>query len=262
MQKVLSSHVSPSFIASGSDKVVIFASSSLFDLESLHTGPNSIIYSKTINAFDILLTNPHTFTDDAEFNKWTPSNHIYFDGGASSDDGKYLIRVFHANYWRAITVDDQLPVDSDKQILLPHYYDSSENKLQLWPVLLTKAFLKLNQAKQVTEQQERHCPCRDQQQRKVCDKSFFVSLDPITMLTGWHGTEYNLLKLHHFEKWKTILGIFEQMKNNELVVLCVCKANDDGEEQRQTMQMLDIRYYPFVEPEREFFNRIITEMGF
>lgn len=271
MQRLLSSHVPPTFIVTDDiEQIQIFAST--FDLQSFYenNARSNAIYTKTINAFDILFTNPLWQPTDFigfKFINWKPSNHIYSENAFNEPHktpvnpfGKYLIRVFHSNYWRAITVDDQIPIDFDKRILLPFYYDDVGNKLQLWPILLTKAFLKLNQSKQdyslVVEENVSHlseeqlCECKSDRKfvdTNICQKNYFADLDPITMLTGWYGTEYKLNGLSQSGKWETILGICEQMKNNELVVLGIGKKN----QQALFVQMLDIRYYPLVEPERE-----------
>lgn len=256
--------------------------SSTFDLHTFYIQNKRLyeqtpIFTRTINAFDILWTNPLWQKSDFisyGFFEWAPHNHIYSNNKINlslphdpdvNSYGKYLIRVFHSNEWRAITVDDQIPVDFDKNILLPFYYDNE--KLHLWPILLTKAFLKLNQAKidyvaddvdddensqklQSKTKKGKVCECKkdDLLHANICHKNYFVDLDPITTFTGWYGTEYDLDGRQNSEKWNTILGIYEQMKNNELVVLSI----DVGQNNQFFVQMLDVRYYPFVEPERKF----------
>lgn len=153
--------------------------------------------------------------------------------------------------------------------MLPHYYDDVENTLHLWPNLLTKAFFKLNQAKRdysltVVDEvgsewqsrvKEKVCECQTEENSvhtNMYHRNYFVDLDLITMLTGWYGTEYKMNGLCKSEKWNTILGVHEQMKNNELVVLSLCiNNNKQQKDEPMLVQMLDVRYYPFVEPERE-----------
>jgi len=53
------------------------------------------------------------------------------------------VRLYHCGKWRAITVDDRIPLDKDNIILIPCLkYDS---KIYLWLLLLVKAILKLNE---------------------------------------------------------------------------------------------------------------------
>lgn len=58
------------------------------------------------------------------------------------------MRCFVADRWRAVTVDDRVPVDASGQPLLV-----SALPLQLWPLLLTKAIFRLMAAYEA-----RHCP--------------------------------------------------------------------------------------------------------
>ena len=43
--------------------------------------------------------------------------------------------------WRMVTVDDKVPVDCNNDILLPT--TSNNNSLEIWPLILTKALLKI-----------------------------------------------------------------------------------------------------------------------
>ncbi len=52
--------------------------------------------------------------------------------------GRYLVRCFVADCWRAVAVDDRLPVDALGRPLLV-----GALPLQLWPLLLTKAIFRL-----------------------------------------------------------------------------------------------------------------------
>ncbi|KAJ1621358.1 hypothetical protein T492DRAFT_360501 [Pavlovales sp. CCMP2436] len=56
-----------------------------------------------------------------------------------SEKGRYVVRLFDHGRWRAFTVDDKLPCDVEGRCLLPHTRAPAE----LWPLLLTKALLKL-----------------------------------------------------------------------------------------------------------------------
>lgn len=53
--------------------------------------------------------------------------------------GKYIIKIFMANEWRYITIDDKIPVDQNDNCLLV----SSSSVREIWPLLLHKAVLKI-----------------------------------------------------------------------------------------------------------------------
>ena len=53
--------------------------------------------------------------------------------------GKYAVKLFFMGCWRKVLVDDNIPFDSFGRPLLP----VSTNSLELWPLLLSKALLKI-----------------------------------------------------------------------------------------------------------------------
>ena len=65
-----------------------------------------------------------------------------------NNHGKYLVRLFFMGKWRKVCVDDHIPVDSKGRSLLPMTnVGNSENSdvcIELWPILLTKALLKIH----------------------------------------------------------------------------------------------------------------------
>lgn len=54
-------------------------------------------------------------------------------------EGKYVVRLYFLGAWRRILVDDMIPVNEEKVPLLPR----TTNNFELWPMLLSKALLKL-----------------------------------------------------------------------------------------------------------------------
>lgn len=53
--------------------------------------------------------------------------------------GKYAVKLFFMGCWRKVLVDDNIPFDALGRPLLP----VSSNPLELWPLLLSKALLKI-----------------------------------------------------------------------------------------------------------------------
>ncbi|CAF0738248.1 unnamed protein product [Adineta steineri] len=78
---------------------------------------------------------------------WRPWEHIYALNKISKQPfitpynpaGKYIVRLFFLGTWRKIIIDDSIPFDSNNRCLLPQTSLSYE----LWPMLLTKALLKI-----------------------------------------------------------------------------------------------------------------------
>ena len=57
-----------------------------------------------------------------------------------SPTGRYGVKLWEHGAWRLVTIDDRVPLDRDGKCLLP----LSGNRLELWPLLLSKALLKLS----------------------------------------------------------------------------------------------------------------------
>ncbi|CAF4834291.1 unnamed protein product, partial [Rotaria socialis] len=53
--------------------------------------------------------------------------------------GKYVVRLFFLGAWRKIIIDDTIPFDSENRCLLPQ----TSLPHELWPMLLSKALLKI-----------------------------------------------------------------------------------------------------------------------
>jgi hypothetical protein len=64
-----------------------------------------------------------------------------------SDKGRYCVKLWILDTWRAVTVDDRIPLDLFGRPLFV-----ASRPLQLWPMLLSKALLKVMAAYHVLEQ--------------------------------------------------------------------------------------------------------------
>nr|QHX41472.1 Androglobin-like protein [Halisarca dujardinii]QIZ30880.1 androglobin-like protein [Halisarca dujardinii] len=82
--------------------------------------------------------------DQLPASTWSPWDHIHPHpkGGSApvyNPGGKYCVRLHWMGCWRKLTVDDQIPLSSRNQLLLP----ATSNPSELWMTILSKAILKL-----------------------------------------------------------------------------------------------------------------------
>lgn len=74
----------------------------------------------------------------------------------ASPTGKYCVKLWILDTWRAVTVDDRMPLD-----LFGRPLCVASRPLQLWPMLLCKALLKVMSAYQILEHVAPHQVCPD-----------------------------------------------------------------------------------------------------
>ncbi|XP_071446197.1 androglobin-like [Hetaerina americana] len=193
-----------------------------------------ILYDDTVNAIDIISPNKHLLNsrcmrwvissiamvqklaEDSPFPiegenpqytpnggaLWRPWHHIYSNCKAGNiphrplmnPSGKYIVRLYYLGCWRKIVVDDNLPFDSKGNMLLP----ASTVKGELWPMLLSKALLKI----------------ASHTWNKIEDTNGF---HPITSLTGWICEEFINIDFDKFKLWQLISGTLEE-KEEEVAV--------------------------------------------
>ena len=79
--------------------------------------------------------------------------------------GKYVVKLYWLGQWRKVTVDDLLPVDASGNLLLVQ----SPIRGELWPLILTKAVLKVAQLTYET----------------MYDVPEYGDADVVQMITGW-----------------------------------------------------------------------------
>ncbi|CAH8609913.1 unnamed protein product [Schistosoma intercalatum] len=107
--------------------------------------------------------------------EWKPWEHIYAMTKITKDNnnntpqynpyGKYIVKLYWMGCWRKIIIDDSIPFDENNKPLLPQ----SKQSYELWPMLLTKALLKIASM-----------DCRN-----TCTNTEIGDFSTIQCLTGW-----------------------------------------------------------------------------
>ncbi|CAH1406388.1 unnamed protein product [Nezara viridula] len=134
--------------------------------------------------------------------EWKPWHHIYAvskiaKGRPSSPrfnpQGMYYVRLFYMGKWRRVTVDDYLPYDEGKNLLLP----ISQSKCDLWLPILSKALLRIASLTWTKEDD-------------------MIDFSVITCLTGWIEYKLDCRYVSIDKIWKAIkLNLFQKPKQPE-----------------------------------------------
>lgn len=204
---------------------------------------NHNFFVQCLGAIDLLWHHEWQRSDFEPFPnifQWQPLIHLHMGGDSVkySETGKYIVRLFHSNAWRSISVDDQMPLVGDDELG--------------WPSVLLKAIWKVNfpkvqkEASVSSESLIVKCPCSREFERKLLPppRSY---LDPIQLLLGWNGAKYSLKFLSKCQKWSTVASIINFAQNHELIVL---EVEVDGV--KRYYDAVDIRYFPQIEfPRKE-----------
>lgn len=104
--------------------------------------------------------------------------------------GQYVVRLFVLGQWRAVRVDDRMPcVEGD--CILPR----TQNKCELWPLLISKALLKVMSIPGDPPEGEGDEPGRILLQLSHQEVFQFM----VTCLTGWQPEGQDLLACESLE---------------------------------------------------------------
>jgi hypothetical protein len=179
----------------------------IVDVDSLSQGTSKlIVQNKHLLSSDFflnLLSCIHYCYENNKIAKQTgsgeeflPWDNIYpkaKDGlPAYNPSGKYMIKLFWLGTWRKIVVDDRIPVDvNGKPLLL-----SSTSSHEIWPLLLSKALMKLAHSS-VTDESE---------------VSEFGDFDIFTALRGWIPESLTFSPLQGMMAINTITAIWDPKK--------------------------------------------------
>ncbi|XP_078046835.1 androglobin [Augochlora pura] len=163
--------------------------------------PPSLEPSEWIRAKNLKnLTEPLTvFVATSEYPDLITNNGHILRSEVRPDFRKYVVRLFFLGSWRYIIVDDMIPVNSNGVPVLPR----TSNDHELWPLLLSKALLKL-------------CSVSWSDGREIVD------FHPVHCLTGWICLRLEIGYLSPQDKWdflRKYADHFEWKAETEEVIL-------------------------------------------
>lgn len=185
-------------------------------------------YAQAFGALDLLWNRDWNREDFATLEgifQWKPANHLL------SFNGKNSVRLFQANSWRTLVVDNRCP-ESTKDLA--------------WLSILLKALWKVNFEKGYeipSFEGPLICDCTGSQRKKLPVPLNF--LDPLQLLTGWLETRNSVKFLENCEKWNLVTATVGCSKEKELVVLEVELGGVI-----KLYEVLDVRFYPHIRQPR------------
>jgi len=146
-------------------------------------------------------------TNETIFQKIYPQS-----GGAPeyNQSGRYWVKLYYMGKPRKIEIDDSMPCDRFKKLLLPH----CDNLEELWPLIITKALLKLYSFKY------RH-------QRYYADNNEDCSI--LYALTGYIGERisFNYISVDIFNIFKKLLSDENYLLKRK-IMLCYKESHHYG----------------------------------
>ncbi|XP_060525807.1 uncharacterized protein LOC132701700 isoform X3 [Cylas formicarius] len=136
---------------------------------------------------------------------WRPWYHVYSNCKVAKSQqehrptynaiGKYVVRAHWMGTWRKLYVDDTVPLDKRRRILLPVLQDQGASSkppdkwtFELWPVLLCKALLKL------------------------ASLTLFDNFNVVQCLTGWIPQTIKAKDLSSTELWQLLMNNVEEYR--------------------------------------------------
>ncbi len=156
------------------------------------------------------------YTSETIFQKIYPQTNKAPDYNPS---GRYWVKLYFMGKLRKIEIDDTMPCDRFNNLLLPR----CENFEELWPLIITKALLKLYSYK------FRH-------QRYYADNTDDCSI--LYALTGYIGEKisFNYISIDIFNVFKSMLSDENYLSKRKVML---CYKEDDEHEKKKNLSKDD-----------------------